>query len=80
MNVVLRPILQSIRIAVCEVEAFVGEVVTIVVNSIQSLISSRIYTRIVVVTILEMIEQIIVGVGIIIERISAPIIHLDAVR
>ena len=79
VNVVLRPILQSIRVAVGEVEALVGEVITIVVNSIQSLVSPRIYTRIVVVTILEMIEQIIVGVGIVIEWISAPIIHLDAV-
>ena len=79
VNVVLRPILQSIRVAVGEVEALVGEIITIVVNSIQSLVSPRIYTRIIVVTILEMIEQIIVGVGIVIEWISTPIIHLDAV-
>ncbi len=79
MNVVLRPILQSIGVTIGEVEALVCDLITIVVNSIQSLVSPRIYIWIIVVTILEMIEQIIVGVGIVIEWISTPIIHLDAV-
>ncbi len=79
MCMIFRPIEETVPIRISEVETLVSHTVAIVIYPIENLRPSRIDHRILIITVVEMIEQIPVIVWVECKRVTAPEVNLRSV-
>ena len=76
---IFRPIEEAVPIGISEVETLVSHTVAIIIYSIESLRPPGINHRILIITVVEMIEQISVIVWVECKRVTAPEVNLRSI-